>query len=166
MSGGDTSVLTWYITNYASKKQQRSSNVSVLLVKWVAFHTVEERRRMDLSNINKCLIQRCTNTLSRDREFSGPEIMSYLMGWGDWYESHHYVGISANTIVQALKEKYPGLRALSTSVGSALSDTMDERAHVIMMSSGEVTLKDQLHEYMYRGEEMNDLSLFYFSLDT
>ena len=108
MSGGDTSVLTWYITNYASKKQQRSSNVSALLAKQVTFHTVEERRRMDLSNINKCLIQRCVNTLSQDREFSGLEIMSYLMGWGDRYESHHYVGISADMIVRALKKKYPG----------------------------------------------------------
>ena len=43
---------------------------------------------------------------------------------------------------------------------------MDKHAHVITMSSDEVTLKDQLHEYMYCGEEMNDLNLFYFALDT
>jgi hypothetical protein len=49
MSGGDTNVLTWYITNYASKKQQCSSNVSALLAKRVAFHTVEERRQTNSS---------------------------------------------------------------------------------------------------------------------
>ena len=76
MSGGETNVLTWYITNYASKKQQRSSNVSALLAKRLAFHTIEERGRSDLTDINKRLIQRCANTLTPDREFSGPEIMA------------------------------------------------------------------------------------------
>ena len=117
MSGGETNVLTWYITNYTSKKQQRSSNVSALLAKRVAFHTVEERRRTDLRDINKCLIQWCANTLMRDREFSGPEIMSYLMGWGDRYESHHYVGISVDAIKRALKDTFPRLRTLSSTNG-------------------------------------------------
>jgi hypothetical protein len=33
MNGGETSAITWYITNYATKKQTRSSNVSALLAK-------------------------------------------------------------------------------------------------------------------------------------
>ena len=83
MNGGKSNVLTWYITNYASKKQQRSSNISALLAKQVAFHMAEERRWTDLTDINKRFIQRCTNTLARDGEFSGPKIMGNLMGWGD-----------------------------------------------------------------------------------
>ncbi|KAF8806047.1 hypothetical protein BYT27DRAFT_7257469 [Phlegmacium glaucopus] len=83
MNGSDTSMLTWYITNYASKKQQRSSNVSALLAKWVAFHKVEEKGHVDITNISKRLIQHCVNTLTCEREFSGPEVISYLMGWGD-----------------------------------------------------------------------------------
>ena len=166
LSGGETNVITWYITNYASKKQQRTSNVSALLAKRVAFHTVEERRRTDLADINKRLIQRCANTLSRDREFSGPEIMSYLMGWGDRYESHHYVGISADAILRALKEKFPGLKAPSASFDTSPSDDVNDRAHLITMVSGVITLKDQLHEYMFRGEEMGEMSLLFFVLDT
>ena len=44
MSGGETNMLTWYITNYTSKKQNWSSNISVLLAKRVAFHSAKERR--------------------------------------------------------------------------------------------------------------------------
>ncbi|KAF8798476.1 hypothetical protein BYT27DRAFT_7320360 [Phlegmacium glaucopus] len=101
MNGRDTNVLTWYITNYTSKKQQRSSNVSALL---------EEKKRKDVTDVNKRLIQCCANTLTHDREFSGPEIMSYLMGWGDRFESHHYIAIYLDAIISALKSKYPGLR--------------------------------------------------------
>lgn len=166
MNGGETNVLTWYITNYASKKQQRTSNVSALLAKHVAFHTVEERRRSDVSDINKRLIQRCANTLTRDREFSGPEIMSYLMGWGDRYESHHYVGISADAIIRTLKENFPGLRVSTSTVDPPPSDNINERPHAIAMVTGEITLKDQLHEYMFRGDEMSEMSLLSFVLDT
>ena len=166
MSGGETNVLTWYITNYASKKQTRSSNVSALLAKRVAFHTVEERRRTDLTDINKRLIQRCANTLSRDREFSGPEIISYLMGWGDRYESHHYIGISAAGIIRAVKEKFPGLKENSGSNTSSTSEAIDERPHTISMVSGTITLKDQLHEYNFRGAELIEMNLLSFMLDT
>ena len=166
MNGGETNVLTWYITNYASKKQQRSSNVSALLAKRVAFHTTEERHRTDLSDINKRLIQRCTNTLARDREFSGPEVMSYLMGWGDRYESHHYVGISADAIIRALKDRFPSLGGLPLTDNDPQPNNVEERSHVVTMVAGAIALKDQLHEYMYRGEEMAGMSLLFFVLDT
>jgi hypothetical protein len=179
MSGADTNVLTWYITNYASKKQQRSSNVSALLAKRVAFHLVEERRRNDLLDVNKRLIQRCANTLTRDREFSGPEIMSYLMGWGDRFESHHYVAIYTDAIIAGLKERFPGLKNpghLQTAQGhvpgpnpveeTSTAPAAEDRTHIISMVSGVMTLKDQLHEYMFRGMEMGEMSLLTFLLDT
>ena len=179
MGAADTNVLTWYITNYASKKQQRSSNVSALLAKRVAFHSVEEERRNDLLDVNKRLIQRCANTLMRDREFSGPEIMSYLMGWGDRFESHYYVAIYTDAIIAGLKERYPGLRTsgrhqteFGHAPGTDLTEdnstaaTTEDRTHIITMVSGVMTLKDQLHEYMFRGEEMVEMSLLTFLLDT
>jgi hypothetical protein len=179
MSGPETNTLTWYITNYAGKKQKRSSNVSALLAKRVAFHTVEERRRNDLRDVNKRLIQRCANTLTRDREFSGPEIISYLMGWGDRFESHNYVAIYTDAIMSGLKERFPGLRRSGqrhvqverTSGTDSTSEpptvaTDDERTHVITMVSGVMTLKDQLHEYMFRGEEMAKMNLFAFIINT
>ncbi|KAF8812817.1 hypothetical protein BYT27DRAFT_7272529 [Phlegmacium glaucopus] len=179
MNGGETSVLTWYITNYASKKQQRSSNVSALLAKRVAFHLEEEKRRSDVTDVNKRLIQRCANTLTRDREFSAPEIMSYLMGWGDRFESHHYVAIYSDAIITAVKEKYPGLGSRTISQthrghgpempgrneGQTVAD-MENHNHIITMVSGVITLRDQLHEYMYRGEEMTEMNLLSFVLDT
>jgi hypothetical protein len=179
MSGGDTNVLTWYITTYATKKQQRSSNVSALLAKRVAFHLAEERRHNDLTDINKRLIQRCANTLTRDREFSGPEIISYLMGWGDRFESHHYVAIYTDAIVNGLKERYPGLRSsgfLRRADGnvpgsnpideSPTASASEDGTRTITMVSGVMTLKDQLHEYMFRGEELVEMNFLTFMLDT
>ena len=179
MGSAETNALTWYITSYASKKQQCSSNVSALLAKRVAFHSVEERRCNDLTDVNKQLIQRCANTLTRDREFSGPEIMSYLMGWGDRFESHHYVAIYPDAIIAGLKERYPGLRRsghsqrqVNHTPGTRSTDksptvaAVNNRTHIITMVSGVMTLKDQLHEYMFRGEEIAKMNLLTFILNT
>lgn len=109
LDGVETKSITWYITNYATKKQQRSSNTSALLARRLAYHKSQEKRSVDSININKRLIQRCANTLTRDREFGAPEVVSYLMGWGDRYESHHYVTIYWDSAINALKTAYPAL---------------------------------------------------------
>ena len=60
----ETKDLTFYITNYVTKKQQDSSNVSALIAKRLAFHQKQEKYTVDVNLLNKRLIQRCANTLS------------------------------------------------------------------------------------------------------
>ena len=107
--GGLTSTLTYYLTNYTAKKQQQSSNASALLARRLAFIQNEERKQADLNKLNKKLIQSCANCLTRDREFSAPEIISYIMGWPDVYLSHHYVTIYWSAAVFALIKTFPGI---------------------------------------------------------
>ncbi|KIL64896.1 hypothetical protein M378DRAFT_567937 [Amanita muscaria Koide BX008] len=56
------------------------------------------------------MIERCAIALTFEREFGAPEIVSYLMGWGDRYESHCYSIIFLDAITNALKKAYPALR--------------------------------------------------------
>jgi len=83
MNGAETCVLVLYNTNYTSKKQNRSSNTSALIADRLAFQQTVLDQNEDAQTYNKRLIQRCANALLTQREFSGPEIMSYLMGWDD-----------------------------------------------------------------------------------
>lgn len=108
-NGRLTAKLTFYVTSYATKKQKNSSNVTALLAKDLAFHRKLERKNTDLRLVNKRLIQRCANSLTKHREFSAPEVISYLMGWKDTYESHNFAVIYMDAIVSALKECYPSL---------------------------------------------------------
>lgn len=108
-SDGQTATLTYYITHYATKKQQRTSNASALLAKRLAFVKKEERKQTDLNKLNKKLIQSCANSLSRDHEFSGPEIISYLMRWLDVYLSHYYVTVYWDAATAALRKTFPGI---------------------------------------------------------
>ncbi|KAJ3561239.1 hypothetical protein NP233_g10314 [Leucocoprinus birnbaumii] len=157
-NGVETQDIGWYITNYAAKKQQRSSNISALLARRFAFHQQQERDNRDLRQIHKQLIQRCANTLSREQEFSAPEVMSYLMDWGDRYISHLYVKIYWDQACSALFRAYPQLdRRRNTSM---------ERTERIQCMNGSFKLNNQLEEYVNRGEELEALSLFDFLLNT
>ena len=106
----ETKDITWYITTYATKKQAHSSNASALLATRLALHNAQERARHDNVDRNKRLLQRCANALSREQEFSAPEVVSYIMGWGDRYISHNFVTIYWDSVVITLLKAYPGLK--------------------------------------------------------
>jgi hypothetical protein len=109
-NGTETKDLAFYITNYVAKKQRDSSNVSALFAKRLAFHKKQEKYTVDITTLNKRLLQRCANTLSREQEFSAPEVSSYLRGRGDCYISDFYVTIYLDSFRSALKHAFPNLR--------------------------------------------------------
>ena len=82
-NGAETKDIAWYITHYVAKKQKESFNVSALLAKSFAFHNKSKPIGANLTAMNKRLIQRCANSLSREQELSAPQVISYLMGWSD-----------------------------------------------------------------------------------
>jgi len=106
MNRGETCVLVLYTTNYAFKKQSHSSNASALLADKLAFHKERNSFDEDIHSSNKRLLQRCANALLTQREFGGPEIIQYLMGWGDRFESHNYVLIFLDSAMIALKKTF------------------------------------------------------------
>ena len=107
-NGKETKHIAWYVTHYATKKRKNSSNTSALLAKKFAFRT--DQSTTTLTAINKKLIQQCANTLSREQELSAPEVVSYLMGWGDRYISHHFETIHWYLVTALLKQTYPILQ--------------------------------------------------------
>ncbi|KAJ3567669.1 hypothetical protein NP233_g6214 [Leucocoprinus birnbaumii] len=141
-NGVETRDICWYITNYAAKKQNRSSNVSALLARRYAFHVEQESRNPDIHRVHLRLIERCANTLSREQEFSAPEI--YL-----------------DAILDALVTTYPDIRIR----GDAPSDPTPQRI-VMDRISGSIRISDQLSDYLARGDELNDYSFMQFMLDT
>ena len=118
-----TKNITWYLSSYTSKKQSRSKNTSAVLANRLAFHNLQEQTDCDSINRNKRLLTRCVNSISRDQEFSAPEVISYLMGWGDRYISHHFVHIYWDSAAAALKKTFPGLKRKTLGIMSSVRYT-------------------------------------------
>jgi hypothetical protein len=110
MNGRETCVAMLYSTNYTYKKQNQTSNASALLAEQVQRHEAETpTQQEDLLATNKQLLQRCANALFTEREFSGAEIHSLLMGWSELFESHFYASFYLDAALYALKRSFPHL---------------------------------------------------------
>jgi hypothetical protein len=109
MNGAETKNMAWYITHYVAKKQKQSFNTSALLAKALVFFRAENKQMKELTQLNKQLIQQCANTLSQQQELSAPEVVIYLMGWGDRFVLHHFETIHWHSVVLMLCKAYPML---------------------------------------------------------
>ncbi|KAF7293724.1 ATP-dependent DNA helicase [Mycena chlorophos] len=73
-NGWETKDITFYITLYIAKRQIQASNASTLLAKSLELQRKLSQKQTKMRDINKVLLQRCANTLSRQHEFSAPEV--------------------------------------------------------------------------------------------
>ena len=104
----DTMNIAYYITSYQTKKQGRNFNMSAVLTKGYTFHcqcpyvdTLRDQQRL--------LLFRLVHAINREQELAAPMVISYLMGWGDTYHSHHYSPIYWASFVAELLRIYPQL---------------------------------------------------------
>ncbi|KIO11877.1 hypothetical protein M404DRAFT_72474, partial [Pisolithus tinctorius Marx 270] len=88
-NGKDTKDVTFYVTAYATKKQKKSHNLSALMASALAYHENDPRYE-DIRKQNRLLLYRCINVINREAELSGPQVVSYIMGYGDTFRSHCY----------------------------------------------------------------------------
>ena len=106
-NGEDTKNIAWYITNYKMKILLHLNNTSALLAKTFLYHCLAESYTSDLHLLNKRLIQCRVNTLTYEQEIGAPEVVSYLMGWGDRFISHHFETIYWFAVMSALRKSFP-----------------------------------------------------------
>ncbi|KAH9014840.1 hypothetical protein EDB85DRAFT_2212844 [Lactarius pseudohatsudake] len=152
-NGVETKDIAWYITHYVAKKQNATSNSSALLAKSLVFHHVNEKRQL-----------------------SAPEVISYLMGWGDRFISHHFETIHWYPVVNLLKKTYPVLEKNRTNRCPVIahdnaSDCPTSHAENddvvnVEIIAGRVELREQVCEYIHRGDDLEQWCYLDFFLGT
>jgi hypothetical protein len=113
-NGGDTRNVSFYVTSYQTKKQGKNYNLSAVMAKGYTNH-VERMKNADylqsLRDQQRLLLFRIMHAINREQELSAPMVMSYLMGWGDTFRSHHYSPVYWSTFTRALLSVCPSLRS-------------------------------------------------------
>ena len=108
-NGRETCNIGEYIFSYTGKKQGKNHNVSALMAKGYAFHGQRRETTDSLRDEQRLLIFRLVHTINREQELAAPMVMSYLMGWGDIYRSHHYTAIFWSSFTGAILREFPDL---------------------------------------------------------
>ncbi|KAJ3885392.1 hypothetical protein GG344DRAFT_82761 [Lentinula edodes] len=176
-NGEETKDMTFYFTAYASKKQHKSTNESAILAKRYAFHNKQEAKNKDYHQVGRRMITRCAASLSREQELSAPEVISYLMGWGDRYISHHFVPIYLDGLTAALRQTFEALQAkkwvrVTTREGTvgAVEAKWDSTAEVdsvrLTSVNGKISIQNQLQSYAFRGNTLETYNVLSFFTDT
>ena len=109
-NGKDTKNVCWYITKYATKAQSKMSNLSALLAQNLQYHLADNKYFDVIQERNQLLVFCCFMMLNHNNEQSAPQVISYLMGWGDSFKSHHYVPLYWTTFSHHLEKEYPDLK--------------------------------------------------------
>ncbi|KZO91840.1 hypothetical protein CALVIDRAFT_530540 [Calocera viscosa TUFC12733] len=106
-NGGDTKDLAYYCVNYAAKTQERSYNLTTLLVKNMSYHFDSEDYINDIKQRGRLMLYRCFNVLNREQEKAASLCVMYIMGWGDVWQSHNYAQIYWTSIAAEIHRAFP-----------------------------------------------------------
>jgi len=104
-NGANTKDVAFYITAYATKKQKKSHNLSALMASALPYH-INNPKYDDLRERNRLLLYRCINVINHEMELSGPQVVSYLMGYGDTYTSHNYNPLYTGALFSTIKHMF------------------------------------------------------------
>ncbi|KAK0436979.1 uncharacterized protein EV420DRAFT_1487302 [Desarmillaria tabescens] len=137
----DTKDITWYITNYTTKKQVLTWNTSAALACTLAFEMEADKRTIECRDLGKKLIQKFAHAMNKEQEFSVCEAISQVMGWED------------RSYTEELARDSNGMLVQSQS---------DEVTMPIEFVGREVRLKDQLREYSDRGDALEHVAFMDF----
>jgi hypothetical protein len=110
-NGEETKNITFYVTSYAAKKQGKNYNMSAILADTYAYHTDRSNSTIykSLRDEQWLFFFRVLQAINREQEIAAPMVISYLMGWGDVYRSHHYSNIYWSSFVNSLFKSFPDL---------------------------------------------------------
>jgi hypothetical protein len=109
-NGSDSAKLTYYCTCYATKRLKRTHNSSAITASGYSFDQRDDAATRGVHNANRLMIYRCLTALTKQQEIPAPLVMSYLMGWGDMYQSHRFVPIYWTSFALHLLAYFPGMK--------------------------------------------------------
>lgn len=109
-NGRETKDASWYMTKYSTKDQLKSHNKSALTLDGFDYHSRKDDYTDSLANANRLLLFRCFRSITKHMEYSAPQVMSYLVGYGDHIASHNYVNFYWSQVSGGLVKQYPELK--------------------------------------------------------
>jgi len=174
-NGKDGTALSFYITDYITKKSLTTHNAIPLII--AAAQDVER-------GIHKCkpnplytthmqnsrdLVVKCLNKLTTHSERSGPEVATLLMDKPLHYTSHKYKKVLTAPFdkTSRIANQNPNEDAeddISESDTDDISLQNDTTDSYIMSPSdtGSITLSNQRMDYLYRSNDLSSVGLYQF----
>ncbi|KAF9040359.1 hypothetical protein BDZ89DRAFT_1210221 [Hymenopellis radicata] len=109
LNGKETVNISYYVTGYSAKNQQKNHNISAVVAQNLAYHVEHSSYLETLKDQQRLLLFRIVNAINREQELAAPMVISFLMGWGDLYVSHRYASVYWSSFTSNLIKQFPDL---------------------------------------------------------
>lgn len=109
LNGRETKDASWYMTKYSTKNQEKSHNKSALTLDGFDYHIKKGGYADSLADANRLLLFRCFRSMTKSMEYSAPQVISYLVGYGDHIASHNYTNFYWSQVSSGLRKQFPDL---------------------------------------------------------
>lgn len=168
-SGASAKAILYYITDYITKTQLKAH---------VAYQTMQaavqklERRNQsddDFTLKAKRMLVKCANALISQQELSAPQVVSYLMGYGDHYTSHRFRNLFWKPLENHVAKQEgtpPPIADIDERDAEEVFDENDESENLLIVErdvDGALSQKgSQLLDYTLRGELFEEVCVYDF----
>lgn len=167
-SGEAAKALVYYITDYITK-QDMPTHVGFSALRYALQRTSREfwsTSDQDTAKIDRSVIIKSINALNARQEMSHQQVMSYLVGGGDFYTSHWFQTLKwmdfvRHVIKEASLQNEP--HALGNNHDTDFNDG-DDHSITVTVESGQVMTSTNLLDYVHRSDEdpFHNMSLWEF----
>ena len=171
-SGASAKAVLYYITDYITKTDLKTHVAFAALELAVLKLNDIQANEDDATYRARRLLQCCAYALIAHQELSAQQVASYLLNYDDHFTSHRFTNLYWLTFENLVERFTPSTNCeAECNESSEVDDTtrLNERSATVSAEvsvhedTGElVMLSDSAADYLCRGEELKDLSLWDF----
>lgn len=167
-SGEAAKALVYYITDYITK-QDMPTHVGFSALRYALQQTSREfwsTSDQDTAKLDQSVIIKSINALNARQEMSHQQVMSYLVGGGDFYTSHWFQTLKWKDFDRHVMKEASLLTEPHTSLNDHETDVNDRDDHSITVTieAGQVMTSTNILDYIHRSDDdpFHNMSLWEF----
>ncbi|KAI1796031.1 hypothetical protein LXA43DRAFT_880859, partial [Ganoderma leucocontextum] len=176
-SGEDAKALIYYITDYVTKSPLKAHVSYAALEQALKNFHASNQGEESKADVAKRLLRKCAFSLTSNQELSAPQVAAFLLGYDDFYTSDDYANLYWTSFERLLERQLPNPDDPDLEdVPDATADDDDadesdegneDDVPIGPSEDGDLRiLSTQVNDYVYRGDELRNVSLWDFVAQT
>ena len=163
LSGKAAKAAMFYITDYITKMDLKTYEMLSLLSHAVSQMPDASKPCSSIDNA-KILLHKCLSQFSRQQQIHAQQAAWYLRGKGDSISSHNTIPMMSGLMLAYVNENY--LQGTSQTHDddddSDDDDVVQPSLRIAIDKEGRLMEANQVHDYVYRGDSLKDMTFYDF----
>ncbi|KAI0740114.1 hypothetical protein C8Q76DRAFT_580390, partial [Earliella scabrosa] len=162
-SGEAAKALLYYVTDYITKPSL-PAHIGLAALSYAIQRTNEKFQSQPVvdDKVSKGALVMTVNRMISRQEISHQQVMSYLIGGGDVYQSHSFRVLHWGCFDRMFKRHFPSSDDVTMTDPVVDAEHDDEDSFILKLQPGSISATNQQQDYIYRptASEFDSLPLY------